>query len=62
MPATYGQVIRGVSFTPGTNASPPASTPEVPLAVLLPLAGLAIVGVGAYFELRHRRRRGHMVV
>ena len=34
MPATYGQVIRGVSFTP--TSVPPVATPEVPLPLLLP--------------------------
>ena len=54
MPATYGQVIRGVSFTPQTV--PPVATPEVPLPLLLPLAA-AGVGVGAVFMQRNRRRR-----
>ncbi len=56
MPATYGQVIRGVSFTPGTNATPPAQTPEVPWAPLLPLTALAI-GTGVYMQRRFRRPR-----
>ena len=40
MPATYGQVVRGVSFTPGTpltngnDTSPQATFPEVPWGVL----------------------------
>jgi hypothetical protein len=56
MPATYGQVIRGVSFTPGTNATPPAQTPEVPWAPVLPLTALAI-GTGVYMQRRFRRPR-----
>jgi hypothetical protein len=54
MPATYGQVIRGVSFTPQTV--PPVATPEVPLPLLLPAAAL-MVGGGAVFVERNRRRR-----
>jgi hypothetical protein len=55
MPATYGQVIRGVSFTPATT--PPVATPEVPGVLLLPLAALAIGG-GALWVERRRRRHG----
>ena len=54
MPATYGQVIRGVSFTPATV--PPVSTPEVPAVLLLPLTAVVISG-GAYLIQRNRRRR-----
>ncbi len=54
MPATYAQVIRGVSFTPTTV--PPVATPEVPLALLLPLAAVAIGG-GALGVREFRRRR-----
>ena len=53
--ATYGQVIRGVSFTPATT--PPVATPEVPGVLLLPLAALAIGG-GALWVERRRRRHG----
>ncbi|MGD0314109.1 MAG: hypothetical protein ABSC90_16785 [Acidimicrobiales bacterium] len=59
MPATYGQVIRGVSFTPATV--PPVDTPEVPTTLLLPLAVLAIGG-GAVYVQRRRRRHGAMAV
>jgi hypothetical protein len=55
MPATYGQVIRGVSFTPQT--APPVATPEVPVALLLPVAGVALGGGSAVFIERKRRRR-----
>lgn len=55
MPATYGQVIRGVSFTPQTV--PPVVTPEVPYALLLPLAGLAAATGSVVFVERRRRRR-----
>jgi len=54
MPATYGQVIRGVSFTPQTV--PPVATPEVSWPLLLPVAALGI-GAGAFFIQRNRRRR-----
>jgi hypothetical protein len=59
MPATYGQVIRGVSFTPATV--PPVATPEVPSVLLLPLAALGIGG-GALYIQRRRRRPGAMAV
>jgi hypothetical protein len=59
MPATYGQVIRGVSFTPQTV--PPVATPEVPFALLLPLAGLAVAGGAAVYFERRRRRPGTVV-
>ena len=55
MPATYGQVIRGVSFTPQTV--PPVVTPEVPFALLLPLAGLSAATGSVVFIERRRRRR-----
>ena len=54
IPATYGQVIRGVSFTPTTV--PPVATPEVPGVLLLPLAAV-VIGGGAYLVQRNRRRR-----
>jgi hypothetical protein len=47
----YGQVVRGVSFTPGTAPAP--QTPEVPWALVLPIAA-AVVG-GGYVYLRRRR-------
>jgi len=53
MPATYGQVIRGVSFTP--NATPGTGTPEVPITLLLPLTAIVIGGSAVY--LQHTRRR-----
>jgi hypothetical protein len=56
MPATYGQVIRGVSFTPTTV--PPVATPEVPAVLLLPLAAVAIGGGAFYVQRNRRRRRG----
>ncbi|MDQ2724812.1 MAG: hypothetical protein M3Y36_04875, partial [Actinomycetota bacterium] len=34
-----GMVVRGVSFTPGTINTPPASTPEVPFGPLLNIGG-----------------------
>ena len=56
MPATYGQVIRGVSFTPAT--APPVATPEVPATLLLPLAALAIGGGALAVQHTRRRRQG----
>ena len=47
------QVIRGVSFTPGTGATIPPQTPEVPWAPAIPLAAIAI-GCGVIW---HRARR-----
>jgi hypothetical protein len=52
IPAQYGQVVRGVSFTPGTSPTP--ETPEVPWAPLLPITGVAVLGGAVY--LRRRRR------
>ncbi len=54
MPATYGQVIRGVSFTPTTV--PPVATPEVPTVLLLPLV-VVVVGGGVFYVQRKRRHR-----
>jgi hypothetical protein len=36
--------------------TPPGTVPETPLAIMLPLAGLA-VGLGGVLVVRHRRRR-----
>jgi hypothetical protein len=55
LPATYGQVVRGVSFTPGTGA-PSGALPEAPWAPLIPLSALALGG--AYYWLRSRRTGG----
>jgi len=56
MAPTWGQVIRGVSFTPQTQQLPNGGvTPEVPLPLLLPIAGLG-VGGGAYMVQRRRNR------
>ena len=60
MPATYGQVIRGVSFTPATV--PPVATPEVPAALLLPLVAVAIGGGAFYVQRSRRRRQGAVAV
>lgn len=53
---TNGIVVRGVSFTPGTTTTPPASTPEVPWAPVLPLAAVA-VGGGLFWQRSRRQRR-----
>jgi hypothetical protein len=42
--------------TPNPVLGPPASTPEAPLAIGLPLVGVAVAG--SFIALR-RRRRGH---
>ncbi len=55
MPATYGQVIRGVALTPGTNGMTPL-LPEVPWTPLLPLVAVA-AGGGAVAIQRQRQRR-----
>ena len=56
MAPTWGQVIRGVSFTPQTQQLPNGGvTPEVPLPLLLPIAGLGVAG-GAYVVQRRRSR------
>lgn len=54
IPATNGQVVRGVSFTPGSTAVPPVSTPELPWAPLAPLSAAAVVGLAWRL---HRRPR-----
>jgi hypothetical protein len=59
MAPTSGQVIRGVSFTPGTGAQPGTGTPEVPWAPLLPLVAIAVSG-GAVMI--HRRRQAGSAV
>jgi hypothetical protein len=55
MPPTYGVVVRGVSFTPGTGGQPTTGTPEVPLPLLLPVAALGVGGVAYEVSRRHRR-------
>ncbi len=54
MAPTAGQVVRGVSFTPGTGAQPPTDAAEVPLPLLLPAAALGVTGT-AYVVGRRRR-------
>lgn len=56
VPAANATVIRGVSFTAGTGATPPPSTPEVPWAPLLPLSAL-LLGAGVVFWRKDRRKR-----
>jgi choice-of-anchor A domain-containing protein len=55
----------GLTLFTGTclpdNSGPPASTPEAPAALLLPLSALAVGGIG-YGSLRRHRRRGGAVV
>ena len=53
MAPTYGQVVRGVSFTPGTGAVS-AALPEVPWAPLIPISAAAVGGI----LWRLNRRRG----
>ncbi|HEX3426497.1 MAG TPA: hypothetical protein VHT30_10235 [Acidimicrobiales bacterium] len=55
MMPTYGQVVRGVSFTPATGI-PGTPVPEVPWAPLLPLSA-AIIGGGILWERSRRRGR-----
>jgi hypothetical protein len=55
---TNQQVIRGVSFTPGTGASCGpncGATPEVPWLPALPLAALAIGGGAFWYRARRQR-------
>ncbi len=54
MAPTTRQVVRGVSFTPGTGFTPPAGAPEVPWLPLLPAAALGMGGAALVV----RRRRG----
>jgi hypothetical protein len=58
MPPTNEQVIRGVSFTPGTGASCGpncGATPEVPWLPALPLAAIAIGGGAFWYRARHQK-------
>jgi hypothetical protein len=57
MPPTYGQVVRGVSFTPGTGATPPPVLPEAPWVPLIPLSAVAIGGAALW---RRSRRRNEV--
>jgi hypothetical protein len=52
MVPTWGQVVRGVSFTPGTGAVSTA-LPEVPWAPLIPISAVAVGGV--MWQLNRRR-------
>jgi hypothetical protein len=40
----------------GSNTDPPVSTPEIPVALLLPMAAIAVFGIGLYLQ-RHREQR-----
>jgi hypothetical protein len=54
MTPTNGQVIRGVSFTPGTGAQPATGTPEVPWTPLIPLSAALVAGAVVYWRRRVR--------
>jgi hypothetical protein len=43
-----------VTLTP----TPPATTPEAPVSILIPLAGIFTIGLGVTYTARRRRRRG----
>ncbi len=60
MAPTSGQVIRGVSFTPGTGATIPPQTPETPWTPAIPLAAIAIGGGVIWY--RVRRQRAHVTI
>ena len=46
-----------IDITPGTDVDAPVSTPEVPVALLLPLVAIAVCCGGAYLEHSRQRRR-----
>jgi hypothetical protein len=58
MGPTYGQVVRGVSFTPGTGATSPPVLPEAPWVPLIPLSAMALGGA-AFWQRSRRRNRLH---
>jgi hypothetical protein len=53
-PALYRSILT-VTLLPST---PGAGTPEAPMAILLPLAGLLTAALGVAYATRRRRRRG----
>jgi hypothetical protein len=53
-PALYRNILT-VTLTP---SQPGATTPEAPVSILIPLAGIFTIGLGVTYTTRRRRRRG----
>jgi hypothetical protein len=53
-PALYRNILT-VTLTP---SGPAATTPEAPVSILIPLAGIFTIGLGVTYTTRRRRRRG----